>query len=328
MALHKKLNGADVHVSYRWIVANATERAAVAHNPDGSDITENDGLYGKLYQRDTGAEYTCSNHNPIVFTLVSAGSGGAMDAVDVNVETSGFTKLLSSADDRAQKALATLDVHGHPIADVVGLQVELNGKVDDAQVLTNVPTGAVFTDTVYDHTAVDTHLANTSEHFEQSAISITESQISNLKTYIETETITSLSLSTNVLSFTDEAGSVTQLDLSLYLDDTNLAYLVSGSLNGATGIATFARDDTTTFTVDFSALLDDTQVTVIDNLGSTSGSDALSANQGRVLNSLLASKANSSQVLTDVPNGALFTDTTYSVGNGGFGMLILVMPRY
>lgn len=36
----------------------------------------------------------------------------------------------------------------HNIADVTGLQTALDGKVDDAQVLTNVPAGAVFTDTV------------------------------------------------------------------------------------------------------------------------------------------------------------------------------------
>lgn len=36
----------------------------------------------------------------------------------------------------------------HNIADVTGLQTALDGKVDDAQVLTNVPAGAIFTDTV------------------------------------------------------------------------------------------------------------------------------------------------------------------------------------
>ena len=33
------------------------------------------------------------------------------------------------------------------------LQAELDGKVDDSQVLTNVPSGALFTDTVYTHPA-------------------------------------------------------------------------------------------------------------------------------------------------------------------------------
>jgi len=36
------------------------------------------------------------------------------------------------------------------------LQTALDGKVDDSQVLTNVPAGAVFTDTVYTHPATHT----------------------------------------------------------------------------------------------------------------------------------------------------------------------------
>jgi hypothetical protein len=77
---------------------------------------------------------------------------------------------------------------------------------------------------------------------------ITNSDVANL------ETLTSLSLAANTLSYVDEAGNTTNLDLSLYLDDTNLARLVSGSLDGQTGIATFTRDDASTFTIDFSSL--------------------------------------------------------------------------
>jgi hypothetical protein len=39
--------------------------------------------------------------------------------------------------------------HTHTIAQVTGLQSALDGKVDDTQVLTNVPAGALFTDTIY-----------------------------------------------------------------------------------------------------------------------------------------------------------------------------------
>jgi len=97
------------------------------------------------------------------------------------------------------------------------------------------------------------------------------------------ETVTSLSISTNILTFTDENGTDTDIDLSLYLDDTNLAYIASGTLNGGTGIATFTRSDATEFTVDLSALLDDTSVTVNNTLTSTSTTEALSANQGKTL---------------------------------------------
>ena len=77
------------------------------------------------------------------------------------------------------------------------------------------------------------------------------------------ETTTSLSIANNILTYTDEDGGTTDIDLSLYLDDTNLARLVSGTVNSSTGIATFTRDDATTFTVDFSALL---KITSIDQL--------------------------------------------------------------
>jgi len=43
------------------------------------------------------------------------------------------------------------DSHNHTIANVDGLQTALDAKVDDSQVLTDVPSGAVFTDTVYTH---------------------------------------------------------------------------------------------------------------------------------------------------------------------------------
>lgn len=39
--------------------------------------------------------------------------------------------------------------------DITSIELSLDGKVDDAQVLTNVPAGALFTDTIYDDTALD-----------------------------------------------------------------------------------------------------------------------------------------------------------------------------
>lgn len=60
------------------------------------------------------------------------------------------------------------------------------------------------------------------------------------------------------LTFTKSNGATDSVNLTQYIDDTNLARLVSGTINASTGIATFTRDDSSTFTVDFSALLDDT----------------------------------------------------------------------
>lgn len=74
------------------------------------------------------------------------------------------------------------------------------------------------------------------------------------------ETLTSISINANVLTYTDENGNSTNIDLSLYLDDTNLARLVNGSIDPLTGIGTFTRDDGTTFTVDFSSLLPQAEI--------------------------------------------------------------------
>ena len=166
-----------------------------------------------------------------------------------------------------------------------------------------------------DSTNVDSHMADTTKHFTQSEISITESQISDLQSYLTTETVTSLSIAANILTFTDENGTTTDIDLSLYIDDTNLARITSGTLDGATGIATFSRDDTSTFTIDMSALLDDTTVIVNNTVTSVSTTEALSAAMGNQLDIKIDTKADKTQVLTDVPEGAVFTDTVYDSTN-------------
>ena len=99
------------------------------------------------------------------------------------------------------------------------------------------------------------------------------------------DVLTSLALATNILTYTDEAGNDTDIDLSLYLDDSNLARLTSGSLNGTTGEATFTRSDATTFTIDMSDLLD--AITLNNTLTSTSTTEGLTAAQGKVLKDLI-----------------------------------------
>jgi len=76
------------------------------------------------------------------------------------------------------------------------------------------------------------------------------------------ETVTSLSFAANTLTYTDEDGTDTDIDLSIYLDDTNLARITSGSVNDA-GIATFSRDDGTTFDISFAGLFDGYGLTVV-----------------------------------------------------------------
>ncbi len=112
-----------------------------------------------------------------------------------------------------------------------------------------------------------------------------EHVLNNAKVSNVAETTTSIGLAANILTYTDEDGVDTDINLSLYLDDTNLARITSGSLNGSTGIATFTRDDASTFTIDMSAFLD--AITLNNTLTSTSTTEGLTAAQGKVLKDLI-----------------------------------------
>jgi hypothetical protein len=83
----------------------------------------------------------------------------------------------------------------------------------------------------------------------------TESEITDFGNYVTG--ITHDTVNTKLV-VTNRDTTTVDLSLAQYVDDTNLARLVSGTVNISTGIATFTRDDATTFDVDFSALLDDT----------------------------------------------------------------------
>ncbi len=81
-----------------------------------------------------------------------------------------------------------------------------------------------------------------------------------------------LSVSGNILKLIDPNGTQigSNIDLALYLDDTNLARITSGTL-GANGIATFTRDDSSTFTIDLSNL------TAVDSVNTQTGAVVLDA---------------------------------------------------
>lgn len=107
-----------------------------------------------------------------------------------------------------------------------------------------------------------------------------------------------VALNANTLTITDIHGSAHNIDLSVYLDDSNLSRIVNGTLDAATGVATFSRDDASTFTLDLSSLID-TNVTVLDNLTSTNATAALSANQGKILNDKIVDLTTSLTTVTE-----------------------------
>ena len=65
---------------------------------------------------------------------------GALSINQAQIPDFGGPYMLASAN-------PTPGAHSHEMGDITGLSAALGGKVDDSQVLTNVPAGAVFTDT-------------------------------------------------------------------------------------------------------------------------------------------------------------------------------------
>jgi hypothetical protein len=126
----------------------------------------------------------------------------------------------------------------------------------------------------------DISALETSQGVQDTAIALNTAKVSNVD-----ETVTSISLASNILTYTDEDGTDTDINLALYLDDSNLARLTSGALNGSTGLATFTRDDLSTFTIDMSAFLD--AITLNNTLTSTSTTEGLTANMGKELKDLI-----------------------------------------
>ncbi len=115
--------------SYVDDVIEAPSLAALNALPAGEKQT------GKIYvTTDTNKSYRWSG---TVFVEISSGA-----VQSVNGQT-GVVNLTYS--DVGASAVN----HIHTIAGVTGLQSALDGKVDDSQVLTNVPAGALFTDTIY-----------------------------------------------------------------------------------------------------------------------------------------------------------------------------------
>ena len=120
----------------------------------------------------------------------------------------------------------------------LGISGSSNGDQDISGIATN---------------ATDITNLETEQVTQNTAIALNTAKVSNVD-----ETLTSLAIASNILTYTDEDGTETDLDLSLYLDDTNLARLTSGVLDGTTGIATFTRDDGTSFTLDLSSIASNT----------------------------------------------------------------------
>ena len=253
--------GSDVQ-AYASVLANTTASFLLA------DETKLDGI-------EAGADVTDTSN---VVASLTAGTNVTI-AVDGTIA-----------------ATDTNTVYTHPanhaISVITGLQTALDDKVDDSQVLTNVPSGALFTDTVYDDTAI------------QAAVSLNTAKVTNVDhPLVETAVPTGAVFTDTNTTYSVGDGGLTQINFTS-ADNTKLDAIEASA------------DVTDTANV-VAALTAGANVAIASN-GTISATDtdtvythpanhAISVITG--LQTALDGKVDDSQVLTNVPSGALFTDT-------------------
>ena len=147
--------------------------------------------------------------------------------------------------------------HGHNIVDIVNLQSTLDNKASITHSHTYQIDDIVGLTNTLDTKADEGHIHQIAD-------------VAGLQTALDNvdvdETITSLTIAANILTYTDEDGNDTDIDLSVYIDDTNLARITGGTFNNATSLITFTRDDNSTFDINVAAL---SQIKTLENLTDT-----------------------------------------------------------
>ena len=230
----------------------------------------------------TGDNATNSQYSGLVSNVSTNLSEGTSTTTSVDVDSSdGNNATLAQAS--ATRAGVLSAAKYQEIVDNSNKTSDINHNVDTNLGVTESTTENTITSS--DGTDATLTAASTSKAGLMTKAIFDEHVLNNAKVSNVAETVTSLGLAANILKYTDEDGTETDLDLSLYLDDTNLSRLTSGSLNASTGLATFTRDDASTFTIDMSAFLD--AITLNNTLTSTSTTEGLTANMGKELKDLI-----------------------------------------
>ena len=170
------LGSGDITINATTNLTSTHNASTVAINSDtGTDATINaatTSLAGVMSSSDKTkldglSNYTHpANHSPSIITQDASNRfvtdtekttwNGKITA-NTTITAGTATKITYDAKGlvTAGTSLVEADIPTLSIAKTTGLQTALNGKIDDSQVLTNVPAGALFTDTVYTHPTTD-----------------------------------------------------------------------------------------------------------------------------------------------------------------------------
>jgi mannose/fructose-specific phosphotransferase system component IIA len=225
----------------------------------------------RLLGRDTAGAGIIEEITPsAIRTMINVEDGATADQTDAEiraaVDAAADSNVFRDADHiKLDGITASANNYTHPtnhaISVVAGLQAALDAKVDDSRVLTDVPSGAVFTDTVY------THPTN-------HAISV----VAGLQAALDAKV--------------DDSRVLTDVPSGAVFTDTVYTHPTNHAISVVTGLQA-ALD----------AKADDTDISNIDNTSD------LSKPVSTATQTALNAKVDDAQVLTDVPAGAVFTDT-------------------
>ena len=136
---------------------NVTGAVSGTHTAINSAVTAanaatNANTASQIVKRDGSGNFSASTITAALTGNVSgnvsgsAGRWATARTISLTGDVSGSASIRGDANASISVTVAD-DSHNHTIANVDGLTAALSGKVDDGQVLTNVPSGAVFTDT-------------------------------------------------------------------------------------------------------------------------------------------------------------------------------------
>lgn len=257
------------------------------------------------------------------YTLPIAGAslGGVKAGGDITIDATGVITVNDNS-------------HDHTITNITGLQTALDGKVDDSQVLTDVPANAKFTDTI---TTIN---GKTGAILKADIVAL---GIPGQDTTYSNATTTVAGLMSSADKTKLDGVATNANNYSHPTGDGNLHVPITGTTNNGkvlkagptAGSLIWSDDNDTKYTAGTGLTLTGTVFT--PTFGTTVGTVA-QGNDARFtdartpkahthaitdvtnLQTALDGKVDDSQVLTDVPANAIFTDTVTSI-NGKTGVI-------
>jgi len=162
-------------------------------------------------------------------TAATAGRWTTARTISLTGDVSGSASIRGDANASISVTVAD-DSHNHTIANVDGLSTALSGKVDDSQVLTNVPSGALFTDNNTTYTA-GSGLTLSGTTFSNAApdrtVSLTGSGATSVSGSYPNFTISSTDTNTNT-TYSVGNGGLTQINFTSALN-SKLAGIEAGA---------------------------------------------------------------------------------------------------